>query len=445
MTRMNENYAATLAEKCRKNDEIPNELFDRHKVFRGLRDLNGNGVLTELTTVSEVTAARYEDGVRIPQDGVLTYRGRRVEEIVDEAAGGFGFERAAYLLLTGETPTEAELKRFSEALAEARGLPRNFTRDVIMKAPTADVMNNMTRSVLTLASYDRSSAETSLEDSVTRCVRLIATFPLLATYAWHAYNHYGRGGTMLIRPQKKDASTAENVLRTLRPDGKFSKTEAEILDVALILHAEHGGGNNSTFTTRVVTSAGSDAYSTMAAALCSLKGPRHGGANMKVVEMMRDASKRIRDFSDDEEVAAYLTKVLDGDAFDGKGLIYGMGHAIYSLSDPRELVLREKARKLAVEKGHVAKFEAYEAVRRQAVKVIREKRRMYKGVCPNVDFYSGFVYETLGIPNELFTPMFAIARIAGWSAHRIEELVGNGKIIRPAYRNVLDEIEPRRD
>ena len=351
------------------------------------------------------------------------------------------FDEVAYLLLFGKLPNRDELKHFNDILASSRTLPTNFTRDVIMKAPSSDIMNSLTRSVLTLASYDNNCSDTSIENVLRQCLGLIAVFPMLAVYGYHAYNHYSNDESMYIhRPQKK-LSTAENLLMMLRPDKQYTELEAKVLDTALVLHMEHGGGNNSTFTTRVVTSSGSDTYSVVAAALSSLKGPKHGGANIKVVEMMRDIEAHVSDWTDEDAVRVYLNKILNKEAFDGKGLIYGMGHAVYSLSDPRAQVFKSFVEKLAVAKGRDKDFALYSMIERMAPEVISQKSRIYKGVSANVDFYSGFVYSMLEIPLELYTPIFAIARIVGWSAHRIEELINMDKIIRPAYKSVMQELE----
>ncbi len=436
------NYAASHVEICQKNDAIDPELYDKYGVNRGLRDMNGNGVLTGLTNISKIKSFEMKDGKKTPCDGELWYRGHRVESLIGSLGPEeYGFCKVAYLLLMGELPNDEEYKAFHECICHSRSLPRNFTRDVIMKAPSEDIMNSMTKSILTLASYDRNFKDTSLQNSLRQCIQLIGQYPMLAIYAYHAHNHYNRGESMFIHHPDMKISTAENMLMLLRPDKKYTKTEAKVLDTALILHMEHGGGNNSTFTTRVVTSSGSDTYSTMAAAMSSLKGPKHGGANIKVMEMMADIRKHVKDYADEEELAAYLSKILDKEAFDNKGLIYGMGHAVYSLSDPRERVFKSYVEKLALEKGRRKDLLLYENIEKLAPILIAEKRKIYKGVSPNVDFYSGFVYEMLGIPMELYTAMFAIARIVGWSAHRMEELICMDKIIRPAYMSVMKELE----
>ena len=425
---------------CRKNDYIEENLYNEYGVNRGLRDVNGNGVLTGLTNISKITSFEMIDGKKVPCDGQLWYRGYKVEDLINSLGEEeFGFEKYAYLILMGELPDEEDLAIFKKILSKGRILPRNFTRDVIMKAPTEDVMNSMTRSILTLASYDPEAKDTSVSNSLRQCIKLISEFPLLAVYGYNAYNHYVKNDSMFIHRPDPKLSTAENLLRLLRPDKKYTKVEAKVLDTALILHMEHGGGNNSTFTTRVVTSSGSDTYSTMAAAMCSLKGPKHGGANIKVMNMMEDIKKNVKDYSDKEELENYLIQILDKKTFDKKGLIYGMGHAIYSVSDPRERVFKEYVEKLAVAKGKEKDMELYNNVEEIATQLIAKKRRIFKGVSPNVDFYSGFVYEMLGIPMELYTAIFAVARIVGWSAHRIEELICMDKIIRPAYMSVMKE------
>ncbi len=433
-------YTEKYQRLCLENDTISDELFKEYGVNRGLRDINGNGVLTGLTNISRIESFKVENGKKVPCDGELWYRGYNVMELVRSIPDdGFGFERMAYLLVFGEMPSREEETEFAELLAGARELPTNFTRDVIMKATNKDIMNSMTRSILTLASYDDQMASNDVGNVIRQCVNLISVFPMLAVYGYHAYNHYERDGSMYIHRPNPELSTAENLLMMLRPDRNYTFLEAKVLDVALLLHMEHGGGNNSTFTTRVVTSSGSDTYSAIAAAMSSLKGPRHGGANIKVMEMMNDIREHVRDYSDKEEVRDYLGKILDGEAFDHKGLIYGMGHAVYSLSDPRERVFKDFVEKLSVEKRREKDMELYNNIEMLAPELIAKKRKIYKGVSPNVDFYSGFVYEMLGIPVELYTPIFAIARIVGWSAHRIEEIIGMSKIIRPSYKSVMKE------
>ncbi len=437
---MLDNFSRDYAQKCQVTDRISAELFDANGVLRGLRDKNGNGVVAGLTNISKIESFRIENGQKIPCDGNLWYRGYNVIDLVKGFEGKrYGFEEVTYLLLFGELPSSAELKTFCEALANARHLPTNFTRDVIMKAPSADLMNSLTRSVLTLASYDDGISDSSLQTVLMQCMKLISEMPMLAVYGYHSYNHFLRDESLYIHRPQPELSTAENILLMLRPDKKYTELEAQVLDAALVLHMEHGGGNNSTFTTRVVTSAGSDTYSVIAAALSSLKGPKHGGANIKVVQMMDEIRREVSDWSDEDEVKAYLGKLVDKQAFDRKGLIYGMGHAVYSLSDPRARVFKHFVEALAIEKGREKDFALYSMIERLAPEVIAEKRKIYKGVSANVDFYSGFVYSMLDIPLELYTPIFAMARIVGWSAHRIEELVNEDKIIRPAYKSIMQE------
>ncbi len=434
-------YVKREQEICRANDYINPQLYIDYGVNLGLRDINGNGVLTGLTNISEILSFKYdENGKKTPCDGELWYRGYRVEKLIEDLGDDFGFEKIAYLLLMGQMPTREEQEEFASFIGKCRTLPTNFNRDVIMKAPSEDIMNSMTRSILTLATYDRNMKEQTVENSLRQCIQLISEFPLLAVYAYQAHNHYNRGSSMYIHHADHKVSTAENLLMMLRPDRKYTHTEAKVLDTALILHMEHGGGNNSTFTTRVVTSSGSDTYSTIAAAMSSLKGPKHGGANIKVMQMMADIRKHVHKPDNEEELKAYLGEILDGKAFDGKGLIYGMGHAVYSLSDPRERVFKSYVEQLAEEKGKKKELLYYENIEKLAPELIAEKRKIYKGVSPNVVFYSGFVYEMLGIPMELYTAMFAVARIVGWSAHRIEEMICMDKIIRPAYMSVMKEL-----
>ena len=432
-----EKYVKDHEGLCVKNDTIPQELFEKYGVKKGLRDLNGQGVLTGLTNISQVRSFDEVDGKKIPCDGELLYRGYDVRELVK---GGIGqryiFEEGAYLLLFGELPDKEELAGFKDIIFQCMTLPTNFTRDVIMKAPGADIMNSMTRSILTLASYDPRKDILTLDNVLRQCIQLIGIFPMLAVYGYHAHNHYDNNGSMYIHRPKARYSLAENFLQMLRPDMQFTELEARVLDIALLLHMEHGGGNNSTFTTRVVTSSGSDTYSAIAAAMSSLKGKKHGGANLMVMNMMDDIRKHISDYSDKEEIAAYLKKLLHKEAFDRKGLIYGMGHAVYSLSDPRERVFKKFVEQLAKDKGRDKDMELYNNIEEIAPKLIAEDRKIFKGVSPNVDFYSGFVYDMLDIPKELYTPLFAVARVAGWSAHRMEELITNSKIIRPAYMSL---------
>lgn len=432
-------YAKEAEELCVKNDTIDSSLYDEYGVNLGLRDKNGNGVRTGLTNISKIISSKMVDGEKVSVDGKLWYRGHTIEKIIDDLNGELGFEKVAYLLLFGDYPDEEELRQFKGYIGHSRVLPTNFTRDVIMKAPTEDIMNSMTRSVLTLASYDKNTNDTGVPNVIRQCIQLIAQFPLLAVYGFNAYNHYEKNNSMYIHNADPKLSTAENLLMMLREDRQYTPVEAKTLDTALILHMEHGGGNNSTFTTRVVTSSGSDTYSTIAAAMSSLKGPRHGGANIKVMQMMNDIRSNVKDFADEEEVSNYLEKIVNKEAFDNKGLIYGMGHAVYSLSDPRERVFRDYVDKLAIEKNREKDLILFKNIEKLAPIVIAKNRKIYKGVCPNIDFYSGFVYEMLDIPTELYTAIFATARIVGWSSHRIEELICMNKIIRPAYISVMEE------
>lgn len=429
------NFTKKYSGICVKNDSVDKELFAEYGVKRGLRDINGKGVLTGITNISRVESSEMVDGKSVPCAGKLYFRGYKIQDLVKGFMGEerFGFEEVSYLLLFGHLPNKDELKEYVDMLSTCRRLPTNFVRDVIMKAPSADIMNSLTKSILTLASYDKNVSDTSVENVIRQSIELIATFPMLSVYGYQAYNHYKKNKSLYIHRPKPELSTSENLLRMLRPDKKYTELEARVLDLALVLHMEHGGGNNSTFTTRVVTSSGSDTYSTIAAALSSLKGPRHGGANIMVVRMFKDIKNHIKNQKDEAEVKEYLRKILNKEAFDKKGLIYGMGHAVYSISDPRAEIFKSFVEKLANEKGRQKDFALYSMIERLAPEVIGEERHIYKGVSANVDFYSGLVYSMLDIPEELFTPMFAIARIVGWSAHRIEELVNADKIMRPAY------------
>lgn len=430
-----------LAKMSEEAGIIDTELFTRYDVKRGLRDLNGKGVLAGLTHISDVRATKTVNGEQVPAEGNLFYRGFNVKDLVNGFTkdNRFGFEEATYLLLFGELPSREELAEFNEMLAGYRNLPTSFVRDIIMKAPSRDMMNTLARSVLTLYSYDDRADDTSMPNVLRQCLQLISLFPLLAIYGYQAYSHYHDGKSFFIHKPRPDLSTAENILHVLRPDSRYTPLEAKLLDIALVLHMEHGGGNNSSFTTHVVTSSLTDTYSTIAAAIGSLKGPRHGGANIKVVKMFDEMKRVVSDWTDEEEVGAYLKRLLHKDAFDHAGLIYGVGHAIYSRSDPRAEVLKGYVEKLSVEKGLEKEFALYALVERLAPRIIAEERKMYKGVSINVDFYSGFVYDMLDLPLELYTPIFAIARISGWSAHRLEELANNGKIIRPAYKPIGED------
>ena len=430
-----------LAQKSESADIIDTELFTRYDVKRGLRDLNGKGVLAGLTTISDVRATEIINGESHPCHGRLFYRGYDVKDLVNGFTGDgrFGFEEVAYLLLFDELPNEEELTMFRSLLSTYRSLPTGFVRDIIMKAPSRDMMNTLARSVLTLYSYDTNADDITPPNVLRQCLQLIALFPLLSVYGYQAFRHYHDGQSLFIHVPQADLSTAENILMLLRDDCKYTALEAKVLDLALVLHAEHGGGNNSTFATHVVSSSGTDTYSAIAAALGSLKGPRHGGANIKVVRMFDDMKQHIRDVRDDDEITAYLLALLRKEAFDHAGLIYGMGHAVYSLSDPRADILRGFVERLSEEKGLQDDYALYARVGRLAPQVIAKERRIYKGVSANIDFYSGFAYSMLGLPLELYTPIFAIARIAGWSAHRLEEMANAGKIIRPSYKNIAPE------
>jgi len=431
-----------MADLSDRNNGIKPEMYETYDVKRGLRDINGNGVVAGLTEVSRIKAKEKDaDGNEIPCRGELYYRGIDLKDIVsgflDE--GRMGFEETVFLLLTSKLPNRKELADFNAQLSAYRDLPKFFVSDMILKAPGKDMMNMLSRGVLALYAYDESPDDISTPNVLRQCLQLIAEFPLLAVYGYHSFMHYHNGSSLFIHYPKKELSTAENLLYILREDGEYTPLEAKLLDLALVLHAEHGGGNNSTFTTHVVTSSGTDTYSAISAALGSLKGPRHGGANIKVVQMFDDIKANV-DYRDEGALKDHLVKLLDKQAFDRSGLIYGMGHAVYSLSDPRAEILHKYAQKLSAEKGLEEDFALYETVARLAPEIIAEKRRMYKGVSANVDFYSGMVYRMLGLPEELFTPIFAVSRIAGWSAHRLEEIQNAGKIIRPAYTNVKKEI-----
>lgn len=433
-------YTDRMSKENIAASRIDPELYEHYSVKRGLRDKNGTGVLAGLTTISNIKSYAETPEGRVPCAGELRYRGINVTELVRGCIGEkrFGFEEASYLLLFGRLPNAEELKEYCDIMAALRSLPTNFVRDVVMKAPSKDIMNSLTRSVLTLSAYDSDPMNMSQENVLRQCLSLISRFPMLAVYGYQAYNHYECNDSLYIHRPDPKLSAAENILRLLRPDKKYSALEAQVLDIALILHMEHGGGNNSSFTTHVVASSGSDPYSVMAAALCSLKGPKHGGANIKVVEMMNDLKKHVRDTTDEDAVRDYLEKLLAREAFDQKGLIYGMGHAVYSISDPRAEVFKGFVQKLAHEKGRDKDFALYSMIDRLAPQVIAERRKIYKGVSPNVDFYSGFVYSMLDIPLELYTPIFAMARVVGWSAHMLEELNNVDKIIRPAYKSVSE-------
>ena len=431
-------YIKNLAQLSYGEGEIDASLYDKYQVKRGLRDINGQGVVAGLTEISDIRAKREENGVLVPCDGQLFYRGYNIESLVSGFISDdrFGFEETVFLLLFGKLPDREELHDFCSYINGCRTLPKNFVRDVVLKAPSRNMMNGLSKSVLTLYSYDENADDTSLENVLRQCLQLIAVFPMLSVYSYQSYKHYLHGGSLFIHNPAPEYSTAENILHMLRIDNKFTALEAKVLDMCLVLHAEHGGGNNSTFTTRVVTSSGTDTYSSVSASLGSLKGPKHGGANIKVVHTLEDMKKHISSPDDTAGIKEYLLKVLDKQAFDGAGLIYGMGHAVYSVSDPRERILKDYARELSLEKGLSDEYKLYKNTADIGAALIAEKRKIYKGVSPNVDFYSGFVYKMLGLPEELFTPVFAVARIAGWSAHRLEGIINEVKIIRPAYKSV---------
>lgn len=437
----NNDYLCRLARMSNENNNIVEDMYLQHHVNRGLRDLNGNGVVTGLTEISKIISKEKDvDGNTVSCDGRLYYRGTNIRDIVQGfwSEKRFGFEETVYLLLFSKLPDKAELEQFKELLSEMRTLPASFTRDMILKAPGKDMMNIISRSVLSLYTYDDNPDDISIENVLRQCLFLISVFPMLSVYGYKSFEHYHKGNSLVIHNPEKNLSTSENFLHMLRDDGEFTELEARILDLALVLHAEHGGGNNSSFTTHVVTSSGTDTYSAISAALGSLKGPKHGGANVKVAKMFDDMKQSV-DVRNKEEVRHYLYKLVNRDAFDKSGLIYGMGHAVYSKSDPRADILKMCAKELSIEKGLEEEFELYEYVSNEASQIIAEKRRIYKGVSPNVDFYSGMIYNMLNIPYEMFTPIFAVARIAGWSAHRIEEIQNAGKIIRPAYISVKEE------
>ncbi|MBQ9734751.1 MAG: citrate/2-methylcitrate synthase [Clostridia bacterium] len=442
---------AKLADLFRATPKFSEETYREKQVKRGLRDETGAGVVTGLTDISDVIAKKNVDGVLTPCPGELYYRGIDVRTMIEnyDDEMSCGFEEATYLLLFNKLPTKTELADFNRLLASYRKLPKNFVRDVIMKAPNKDIMNSIARCVLNLYSYDNHALDNSIDNVLRQCLQLISITPMLAVYAYNAHMHYNENKSLIIHRPKPEYSTAENILHMLRVDSSFTALEAKVLDIAFILHAEHGGGNNSSFTTHVVTSAGSDTFSTITAALCSLKGPRHGGANIKVMEMMADIKKHVTDWNDDDAIRSHLSKLLAGEAYDKSGLIYGMGHAVYSVSDPRAQVFKGFVEQLASEKGRKKEFKLYDKIERISQELICQNRRIIKGVSANVDFYSGFVYNMLGLPIELFTPMFAVARMSGWSAHRLEELYNNGKIIRPAYvstngRNPYVELNDRK-
>ena len=430
-----------LTDLCKENGKIDLELYEKYNVKRGLRDINGKGVLTGLTKISNIQSSIEKDGKSYPCEGKLLYRGVNVQDLVQGfiSTNTYGYEETAYLLIFGNLPNQKQLDDFKELLGSYRTLPTNFVRDVVMKAPNKDMMNSLAKSILTLSYYDPKADDISVENVLQQSLKIISVMPMLAVYGYHAFNHYECDESLYIHQPDPTLSTAENLLRLLRPDKNYSDLEARVLDLALILHMEHGGGNNSTFTTHVVTSSGTDTYSAVAAALASLKGPKHGGANIKVVEMIQNLKETVSDWTDEDQVRDYLEKLMRGEAFDRKGLIYGMGHAVYSISDPRAQVLKSFVKQLSEDKHREEDYKLYSMIENMAPRIIAGERAIYKGVSANVDFYSGFVYSMLDIPEQLFTPILAIARIVGWSAHRLEELMNMGKIIRPAYKSVLDD------
>lgn len=426
-----------LVKYCMNSGAIDQNLYIEYDVKRGLRDSSGKGVLTGLTEISDVLSYKTENGVKLPADGQLYFQGYNVKDLIQgNKAQRYLFEEITYLLLFGELPTDEQFESFCNILTQLQELSGQFVRDVIMRSPTENIMNMLQKSILTLYSYDENPEDISVPNVLRQSLQLIGKMPLISVYAYQSYRHFKLDDSLIIINPDKNCSTAENILRMLRPDGRYTELEAKVLDVALVLHAEHGGGNNSTFTNHVVTSSGTDTYSAVAASVASLKGPKHGGANLKVQHMIADIKENVKNWEDETELAEYLQKILDKKTFDKSGLIYGMGHAVYTLSDPREVILKEYARRLSEEKGFTREFELYAKVENLASDLIKKNRNTFKPVCANVDFYSGFVYSMLGIPEELFTPIFAISRISGWSAHRLEELVNKGKIIRPAYRYV---------
>lgn len=431
-----------LVKQCTRSGSIDPSLYVDYDVKRGLRDSNGNGVLTGLTEISDVVGTRSDNGRKVPVDGELYFQGFNVAEII--AGFGdrkYGFEETTYLLLFGKLPTEEQRKNFIHILTDLEELSGAFLRDVIMKATSTNLMNSLMKSILSLYSYDENPDDVCVPNVLRQSLQLIAKMPLISVYAYQAYRHYKLDGTLMIKNPRKDYSIAENILYMLRDDGQFTELEAKVLDICLVLHAEHGGGNNSTFTTHVVTSSGTDTYSSVVSSLGSLKGPKHGGANIKVVKMFDDIKEHVKNWDDEKELTEYVDKILHKEAFDRTGLVYGMGHAVYSLSDPRAKVFKGFVEELSVEKHMQKEYKLMSDVERIAAELIAKERKIYKGVSANVDFYSGFVYRMLGLPTELYTPIFAVARISGWSAHRIEELINCNKIIRPAYKNVCDRKE----
>ena len=435
-----DSYIQELSRSVEETGTVDPELYTRYEVKRGLRDISGKGVLVGLTKIGEVHSYIIDENENVQVPGRLIYRGYDIDDIVKSLLNGnrFGFEETAFLLLTGKLPDTDEITRFSMQLTNYMDLPKGFLNDIILKVPSRNMMNMLARCVLALYSYDDMADDTSIANVLRQSIQLIAFFPVFTVYGYRAHAHAHKNKSLVIHQPDPGLSISENILHMLRSDSSYTDLEAKLLDLALVLHAEHGGGNNSTFTTHVVTSSGTDTYSAIAAALASLKGPRHGGANIKVVEMFDDLKEHVADWEDEEQIEAYLLKLLNKEAYDRQGLIYGMGHAVYSISDPRAVILKEQAKKLAEQLGGEKEYELYERVERLAKKTISEKRRIYKGVCTNVDFFSGFVYSMLNIPREIYTPLFAVSRIVGWCAHRIEEILNTGKIIRPAYKSVVE-------
>ena len=427
-----------MSEKIEKKSQIDLDQFWKYGVKRGLRNPDGTGVMAGLTKICTVEGYYIEDGERVPKHGVLKYRGLNINEIVEacEKEDRFGFEEVVYLLMFGTLPTKSQLELFKETLAICRDLPDNYIEDVLMKNASMDVMNKLARCVLTSYSFDEFPDDISINNVLRQSVQIIAQMPVMMCYAYQVKRMKFYGKSMYFHPEKKELSTAETILRSIRSDKKFTDEEAKLLDICLILHAEHGGGNNSTFTTRVLTSSGTDTYSAIAAAIGSLKGRRHGGANIKVAGMVKEITENVEDISDEKQVAAYLEKIMRKEAGDGSGLIYGMGHAVYTLSDPRAVILKRKAKEFAYKYGFEKDYELIANIERLTPEVYRRVKGKHKIMCANVDLYSGLIYKMLGIPEDLFTPLFATARIAGWCSHRMEELLTGGKIIRPAYKNI---------
>ncbi|MBP3326226.1 MAG: citrate synthase [Coprococcus sp.] len=428
---------------CIENSHIDSELYEKYGVKRGLRNINGIGINAGITNISLIKAFDEKDGTHIPCDGELYYRGYEIRDLIKGfySEKRYGFEECTYLLLFGVLPNKEELDNFKKVLNISYNLPSHFIQDVIMKNPTRDIVSNMAKSILALGSYDKKESDNSLDNVLQQCIALISIFPRLAVYSYQGYSHYGLGKSCYIHKPNPELSFAENILSTLRSDRKYTQLEARVLDLALVLHMEHGGGSNSTFTTRIVTSSGSDTYATMTAALCSLKGPLNGGGDYKVMEMMKNIRNNVTDITNRDEISEYIRKIVKGEAFDKSGVVYGMGHPVYSVSDPRALVFKDYVKNLAAEKNMEEEFALYELIEELAPQIIAEERKIYKGVSMNIDFYSGLLYKMLKIPHELFTPLFAIARVVGWSAHRIEELINKYKIMRPAYTSLVNTKE----